>query len=123
MIKIGKDTKDIKLGSKQILKVYRGIDIVWEKETGTLVYYDTGSSKYDISVNWWSKVNPNKNYKFVTNKTENEYAIVINGSYTTIKNNDIFRITKNCDIKIQNTDYNHYDIKLYEVKEEATIII
>ena len=123
MIKIGKNTKDVKLGNKQVLKVYKGTDVVWEKDIETLVYYDTGRSRYDISVNAWSKINQNKNYKFVTSKVDNEYSIIINGSYTTIKNNDIFQITKMCDIQIRNLDYNYYDIKIYETKEEATIII
>lgn len=123
MIKIGKNTKDVKLGNKQVLKVYKGTDVVWEKDIETLVYYDTGRSRYDISVNAWSKINQNKNYRFVTSKVDNEYSIIINGSYTTIKNNDIFQITKMCDIQIRNLDYNYYDIKIYETKEEATIII
>lgn len=124
MIKfVSKDFKDIKIGSKQVVKVMQGIDVVWEKKSGTLVYSDTGRSSYDISVNGWSKVNPNKNYRFVTSKPNNEYSIVVSGSYNTVKNNSVFRITKNCDIKIKNTDYNYYDIKIYEVKEEATIII
>lgn len=124
MIKfVSKDFKDIKIGSKQVVKVMQGIDVVWEKKSGTLVYSDTGRSSYDISVNGWSKVNPNKNYRFVTSKPDNEYSIVVSGSYNTVKNNSIFRITKNCDIKIKNTDYNYYDIKIYEVDEKATIVI
>lgn len=124
MIKfVSEDFKDIKIGSKQVVKVIQGIDAVWEKESGTLVYSNTGGSSYDISVNSWSKVNPNKNYKFVTSKPDNEYSIVVSGSYNTVKNNSVFRITKNCDIKIKNTDYNYYDIKIYEVDEKASIII
>lgn len=124
MIKfVSEDFKDIKIGSKQVVKVIQGIDVVWEKESGTLVYSNTGGSSYDISVNSWSKVNPNKNYKFVTSKPDNEYSIVVSGSYNTVKNNSVFRITKNCDIKIKNTDYNYYDIKIYEVDEKASIII
>lgn len=124
MIKfVSEDFKDIKIGSKQVVKVTQGIDVVWEKKSDTLVYSDTGRSSYDISVNGWSKVNPNKNYKFVTSKPDNEYSIVVSGSYNTVKNNSVFRITKNCDIKIKNTDYNYYDIKIYEVDEKASIII
>ena len=123
MIKIGNDTKDIKLGSKQVVKVIQGIDVVWEKKSDTLVYSDTGRSSYDISVNAWSKINPNRNYRFVTSKPDNEYSIVVSGSYNTVKNNSIFTITKNCDIKIKNTDYNYYDIKIYETDEEANITI
>lgn len=124
MIKfVSRDFKDIKIGSKQVVKVVQGIDVVWEKIVDKLVYSDTGRSSYDISVNGWSKVNPNKNYRFVTSKPDNEYSIVVSGSYNTVKNNSIFRITKNCDIKIKNTDYNYYDIKIYEVDEKANIVI
>lgn len=124
MIKfVSEDFKDIKIGSKQLVKVMQGIDVVWEKKSDNLIYSDTGRSSYDISVNGWSKVNPNKNYKFVTSKPDNEYSIVVSGSYNTVKNNSVFRITKNCDIKIKNTDYNYYDIKIYEVDEKATIVI
>ena len=31
MIKIGKDTKNIKLGDKDISKVYKGDKLIWEK--------------------------------------------------------------------------------------------
>lgn len=124
MIKfVSKDFKDIKIGSKQVVKVMQGIDVVWEKKSGTLVYSDTGRSSYEFSVNSWNKLNPNKNYKFVTSKPNNEYSIIVSGSYNTVKNNSVFRITKNCDIKIKNTDYNYYDIKIYEVDEKANIVI
>lgn len=124
MIKfVSKDFKDIKIGSKQVVKVTQGIDVKWELMKDNLVFSGTGRSSYDISVNGWSKVNPNKNYRFVTSKPDNEYSIVVSGSYNTVKNNSVFRITKNCDIKIKNTDYNYYDIKIYEVDEKATIVI
>ena len=123
MIKIGKDTKDIKFGNKQIIKVYKGSVVIWEKIVDKLVYSDTGKSAHYIRVNAWGELNVNKNYRFVTNKPHDEYAIVVNWSYTTtIKNNDVFRITKSSDIEIKNIN-NYYDIKIYEVKEEATIII
>lgn len=124
MIKfVSKDFKDIKIGSKQVAKICQGTDVIWELMKDNLVFSDTGRSSYDISVNGWSKVNPNKNYRFVTSKPDNEYSIVVSGSYNTVKNNSIFRITKNCDIKIKNTDYNYYDIKIYEVDEKANIVI
>lgn len=124
MIKfVSKDFKDIKIGSKQVVKVTQGIDVVWELMKGKLIFSGTGRSSYEFSVNSWNKLNPYKNYKFVTSKPDNEYSIVVSGSYNTVKNNSIFRITKNCDIKIKNTDYNYYDIKIYEVDEKATIVI
>lgn len=120
---ISKDFKDIKIGSKQVVKVTQGIDVVWELMKDNLVFSDTGRSSYDFSINSWNKLNPYKNYRFVTSKPNNEYSIVVSGSYNTVKNNSVFRITKNCDIKIKNTDYNYYDIKIYEVDEKATIVI
>lgn len=120
---VGKDFKDIKIGSKQVVKVVQGIDVVWEKIVDKLVYSDTGKSAHYIRVNAWGELNVNKNYRFVTNKPYDEYAIVISGSYTSIKNNDIFRITKTSDIEIKNISYNYYDIKIYEVDEKANIVI
>ena len=31
MIKIGKDTKNIKIGDRNISKVYKGYNLIWEK--------------------------------------------------------------------------------------------
>ena len=123
MIKIGNEIKDSKLGSKQVVRICQGIDAIWELKKENLVYSGTGQSSYDFIVNSWNKLNPNKNYKFVTNRADNEYSVVVGGMYYTIKNYDVFRITKNCDIKIKNIDYNYYDIKIYEVDEKATIVI
>lgn len=124
MIKfVSKNFKDAKLGNKQVVKVCQGIDVIWELIKDNLVFSGTGQSSYEFSVNSWNKLNPNKNYKFVTSKPNNEYSIIVSGSYNTVKNNRIFRITKNCDIKIKNTDYNYYDIKIYEVDEKANIVI
>lgn len=120
---ISKDFKDSKIGSKQVVKICQGIDVVWELMKGKLIFSGTGRSSYEFSVNSWNKLNPYKNYMFVTSKPDNEYSIVVSGSYNTVKNNSVFRITKNCDIKIRNTSYNYYDIKIYEVDEKATIVI
>lgn len=123
MIKISKDTKDTKLGSKQVVKVMQGIDVVWEKNIGTLVYSDKGAYYYSISTYLFDVFEPNKNYRFVTNNPDSEYVVIGNGMQYTIKNNDVFRITNRNSIKIKNADYNYYDINIYETKEEATIII
>lgn len=124
MIKfVSKDTKDIKLGSKQVVKVMQGIDVVWRLKRGNLVYSDRGRSYYDLPIYSYGSINPNKNYRFVTNKPDDEYSIVVSDSYYTIKNYDVFRVTTSGDIKIRNTNYNYYDIKIYEVDEKATIVI
>ena len=96
MIKfVSKNFKNIKIGSKQVLKVYRGIDIVWEKQKAVeiLKYSGTGNSTYYISVYPWTKLNPNKNYRFTTN-VDGKYSMIVDASFYTIKNNDVFRITK-----------------------------
>lgn len=120
---VGKDCKDIKIGSKQVVKVTQGIDVKWQKEMGTLAYSDRGRSYYDLPIYSYGSINPNKSYRFVTNKPDDEYSIVVSDSYYTIKNYDVFRVTTSGDIKIRNTNYNYYDIKIYEVNEEATIVI
>lgn len=40
---ISKDFKDIKIGSKQVVKVYQGIDVVWEKATIKTISWTTSS--------------------------------------------------------------------------------
>lgn len=51
MIKfVSKDFKDIKIGSKQVVKVTQGIDVKWELMKDNLVFSGTGRSSYDISV-------------------------------------------------------------------------
>lgn len=115
--------KDSNSNISNIGKAYSDKELLWEKSINEPVYSDTGKSRYDFIVNAWNILKPNKNYKFVTNKADSEYAIVISGSYTTIKNNNIFTITKNCDMQIRNMNYSYYDIEIYEVKEEANITI
>ena len=115
--------KDNNSNITSIGKAYSDKELLWKKEINGPVYSDTGKSRYDFSVNAYNILKPNKKYKFVTNKADSEYAIVINGSYTSIKNNNIFTITKNCDIQIRNINYSYYDIKIYEVEEKANITI
>lgn len=128
MIKfVSKDFKNIKIGSKQAIKVCKGIDVVWEAVSlGKLVYSDTGRKSYGSRVdNWNSSLSPNKNYRFVTNLPSDTYQI-LDSNYNSykIKNYDIFKFRgTHYNIFFDNTNENTYDIKIYETKEEATIII
>lgn len=104
-------------------KIYEGsgsADIKLEKPE-PLIYTKSGSSYYDISINNWSDIQPNKNYRFITNKGGRYSIFSGNGAYT-IRNKDVFRVNENCDIKIRNTDYNLFELKIYETTDTATII-
>lgn len=128
MIKfISKDFKDARLGNKQVVKVCKGSNVVWEfVSLGKLVYSNTGKKTYYECVDNWSGIlKPNKDYRFVTNLPSDTYQI-LDDSYGTykIKNYDIFKfrgIQRN--VLFENTNENTYDIKIYEADEEATIII
>ena len=50
MIKIGNDAKDIKFGSKQVLKVYSGIDVVWENAKSVSWKHDVNVGILDNSI-------------------------------------------------------------------------
>lgn len=124
MIKIGKDLKDSKIGSKQVVKVCRGISIIWEKKLEVLVFSSYSKSSYSVGVDSWSELRPNKSYKFVTNKPDNTYELTTSKGRYSIKNNDVFRFKKeDYEITFSNTSYNYYDIEIYEVDENATIVI
>lgn len=124
MIKfVSRDFKDIKIGSKQVVKVMQGIDVVWEKKSGTLVYSDTGRSSYDIRVYSGSDISPKKNYKFISNRKDLEYFLVIGDKEHKIKTGDIFTVNSNCNIKIRNNSYGYFDIKLYETQSHTNLII
>ncbi len=122
MIKIGNQgIKDIKK-SGDIVKVLKGTDLVWKKaKPETLIYTKSGSNYYKISINNWSDIRPNKNYRFITNKG-GRYSIFSGSGAYTIRNKDVFRVNENCDITIRNGDYNLFELKIYETTDEATII-
>lgn len=124
MIKIGKDLKDSKIGSKQVVKVCRGINIIWEKKQEVLVFSSYSKSRYSVGVDPWSELRPNKNYKFVTDEPNDTYELKTTKGRYPIKNNDVFRFKKeDYEITFSNTSYNYYSIKIYEVDEKATIVI
>lgn len=124
MIKIGNEIKDSKIGSKQVVKVCRGISIIWEKKLKILIFSSYSKRSYSVGVDSWSELKPNKNYKFVTNKPDNTYELTTSKGRYSIKNNDVFRFKKeDYEITFSNTSYNYYSIEIYEVDEKATIVI
>lgn len=105
------------------IKIYEGsgsADIKLEKSE-PLIYTKSGSSYYDISINNWSDLRPNKNYRFTTN-IGGYHTISSNGVSYPLLDKEIFTVRQNCDIKIRNADYNLFEIKIYETTDEATII-
>lgn len=105
------------------IKIYEAsgsADIKLEKSE-PLIYTKSGSSYYDISINNWSDLRPNKNYRFTTN-IGGYHTISSNGVSYPLLDKEIFTVMKNCDIKIRNTDYNLFELKIYETEGEATII-
>ena len=105
------------------IKIYESdgsADIRIEK-IETLVYTQSGRSYYDISINNWSDLKTNKNYKFMANRSDN-YTISSNGRSYPISSKDVFTVNQNCDLTIRNTDYNLFELKIYETTEPATII-
>ena len=64
MIKfVSKDTKDIKLGNKQVLKVYRGIDVVWENKKWVLIKSGTSPAFYEDD--WTFNVKADEKIKII----------------------------------------------------------
>ena len=84
MIKIGKDTKDIKFGDKQVLKVYKSDRVLWQKED-ELVVESEPNFFYKTTVSNSSAIKPNKAYIFYTNSLNKN-----------IRNNLTFLVICNC---------------------------
>lgn len=115
--------KDSNSNISNIAKAYSDKELLWEKNEDTIVYSESGKSSYDININSWTKIKPDTNYKFVTNRADNEYSIVAGNTVRKIKNNDVFKCKNSVVVKIRNTDYNYFDIKLIKTKEPASVIL
>lgn len=115
--------KDSNSNISNIAKAYSDKELLWEKNEDTIVYSESGKSSYDININSWTKIQPDTNYKFVTNRADNEYSIVAGNTVRKIKNNDVFKCKNSVVVKIRNTDYNYFDIKLIKTKEPASVIL
>ncbi len=115
--------KDSNSNISNIAKAYSDKELLWKKNEDTIVYSESGKSSYDININSWTEIKPNTNYKFVTNRADNEYSIVAGSTVKKIKNNDVFKCKNSVVVKIRNTDYNYFDIKLIKTEEPASVIL
>lgn len=119
MIKIGKDIKNIKLGDKDISKVYKGYNLIWEK------------IKFKgFQINTWGSVNFNGNYEnklplnvplklIIRNNKHLDFKVnynyvkpLISGDVFMLKTKDVFTIS--CDGML--------DIEIKQTSERPTYI-
>lgn len=127
MIKISKGLKDIKIGSKQVLKVYRGIDVVWQKEEDELILSETGNSHYRINISNSDILKPNQAYKFIgSNKynNNNNYSLSVQyGGKFSLKSGDVFSINYGREIEIRNDSYLDFELFIYKTADEPNLKI
>lgn len=125
MIKIGKNTKDLKLGNKQVLKVYKGTDVVWEKEIKEdIVMTRNSSRKYFIGVSSSDILKTNTTYRFKTDKPSDEYTINASGGKYKIKDGDVFLAKRDYPLlSIANNSDNYFKLTIYKTTSKATTII
>ena len=125
MIKIGKNTKDVKLGNKQVLKVYKGTDVVWEKEIKEdIVMTRNGSRKYFIGVSSSDILKINTTYRFKTDKPTDEYLINAGGQKYLIKDGGVFMSKRDYPLlSIENNSDSYFKLTIYKTTSKATTII
>jgi hypothetical protein len=129
MIKIGKNTKDVKLGNKQVLKVYKGTDVVWEKETKEIkedivLERKNANLKYFIGIGSSEILKLNTNYRLKTDNPSDEYTIKANGKKYLIKDGSVFMAKKEDPwLSIENNSGNYFKLTIYKTTSKATTII
>lgn len=120
MIKIGiTGIKDIRK-SGNIAQVLKGTDLIWEKSK--IVFEGSVKSVYLINISETGTLNPGKTYTFTTNNPYDAYVLLSGDKEYTTKQGDTFTADHECEIKIKNTNYTFFDIKIYETTDTATII-
>lgn len=77
MIKIGKDTKNIKIGDKNISKVYKGYNLIWEKIKFNGFEITTFGS-VNFNGNYKDKLPLNVPLKLTIRNNINHYSFKIN---------------------------------------------
>ncbi len=123
MIKISNDIKDIKFGNKQIMKVCKGDNIIWQKED-ELVVESEPNFFYKTVVNNSSAIKPNKAYRFSTNAPRIEYTLkVIGVGIYNIKDKDVFLFDRECEIIFGNRSYVKYVASIYSTMDKPNLII
>lgn len=122
MIKIGKDLKDIKIGNKQVLKVYKSDKVIWQnREEDELVLHKRDGYYYKINI-----LKPNQAYKFVGSakyNNDNFSLSVEYGDKYRLRNGDVFSINRNRTIEIRNNSYYDFELFIYKTADEPNLII
>ena len=123
---VGKDFKDIKIGSKQVVKVIQGIDVVWQKEIKEDIVLErkNANRKYFIGIGPSEMLKLNTNYRFKTDNSSDEYTINANGKKYLIKDGSVFMAKKEDPwLSIENNSGNYFKLTIYKTTSKATTII
>lgn len=120
MIKIGNQGIDEIEYKGRISKVLKGIDLIWE--VSDLVFEGFTKSIYRINISNSGAIKPGRTYTFATNDSYEDYVFSSGGKEYTINPGSTFTANQECEIKIKNTKYTFFDIKIYKTNEKATII-
>ena len=130
MIKfVSKDFKNIKIGSKQVVKVMQGIDVVWEKEIKEIkedivLERKNANLKYFIGIGSSEILKLNTNYRLKTDNPSDEYTINANGEKYLIKDGSVFMSKKEDPwLSIENNSGNYFRMTIYKTTSKATTII
>lgn len=115
MIKIGKDTKNIKIGDRNISKVYKGYNLIWEKTKfngfeivtfGSVNFNGGYKDKLPLNVPLKLIMRNMDSYRGIDIKVNYKYVRTLkSGAVFMLKTKDVFTIASNgmLDIEIKQT--------------------
>lgn len=113
------------VGNKDISKVYKGVDVVWQKEIKEyVVMVRNNSRKHIIGVSSSDILKTNTTYRFKTDNPADKYSINAGGKKYEIKDGDVFVTKKDYPLlSIENDFYNFFELTIYKTISKATIVI
>lgn len=119
MIKIGKDIKNIKLGDKDISKVYKGDNLIWEKIFKVLNLKVQGSVNFNGDS--YRKLPLNLPLKLIVNGSGYGVEVNFDGEeHRPLYRNAVFILKRDAILTISN-DY-IIDISILQTTEQPTYI-
>lgn len=122
MIRIGKDTKDIKFGDKQLVKVCKGSDIIWENAEEVLLEIHDSWAHY-INVTSSDILTPHTPYRFKTSLEYENYTISVNGKNYNVKNKDVFIVSGDCLLLFKNDKLKNFTITITKTNSKPNLTI
>ena len=120
MIKIGKDIKNIKLGDKDVSKVYKGDNLIWEKIKFKGFQIRTYGS-VNFNGNYKDKLPLNVPLKLIIRNNDIILDFKVNYNYVkTLENGDVFMIKTKDVLTI--ASYGMLDIEIKQTSEQPRYI-